>query len=552
VHTAAGQRLPWRRQPLDIWAFDIDVPEGVGELRLAYQQLSYLSSDHGRVTMTPALLEVQWDTVVLYPSGPAASETQIQAALKLPRGWGAGTALRGAGSQLARPDAEGWWRFEATSFETLVDSPVIAGKHHRRIELDSGPRPVALNLFGDTPEEVAASPEQIQAHRQLVQQADRLFGARHCRHYDLLLAISKSFAEIGLEHHESSENAVKPGYFKDWDKGMRSRGLLPHEYTHSWNGKFRRPADLLTRRFEEAMQGSLLWVYEGQTQYWGDMLTPRAGLATPAQARDRLARDIALLDTRPGRRWRALQDTTHDPVLTVRTEKEWPSWQRMGDYYSEGALIWLDADTLIRELSGEKRSLDDFARAFFGVQDGRVTPLPYTLDEVVAALHAVQPHDWRDFLRSRLDRVGDGAPLDGLRRSGWQLGWADTPSDDALFDAAEDPEKEQHDFRYSLGLATGKEGRITEVIWDSPAFAAGLAPQASLVAINGLAYEPERLDAALRANRGGEAPLELLIKDGERYRTVRIDCRTGPRHPRLARIAGTRDRLSEIMAPRAR
>ncbi len=552
VHTAAGQRLPWRRQPLDIWAFDIEVPSGVSELRLAYQQLTFGSSDHGRVTMTPDLLEVQWDTVLLYPAGPAAADTGVQAALKLPPGWSAGTALRGAGQQPARPDADGWWRYEVTSLETLVDSPVLAGRHHRRIELDAGPRPVALHLFGDTPEDIAASPEQLDAHRQLVQQADRLFGARHFRHYDLLLAISRSFSDIGLEHHESSENAVKPGYFKDWGKGIRSRGLLPHEYTHSWNGKFRRPADLLTRRFEDPMQGSLLWVYEGQTNYWGDMLTPRAGLATPTQARDRLARDIALLDNRPGRRWRPLQDTTHDPVLTVRTEKEWPSWQRMSDYYSEGTLIWLDADTLIRELGGEKHSLDDFARAFFGIQAGRITPLPYTMEDVVATLNAVQAHDWGRFLRQRLDRIGDGAPLDGLRRSGWQLDWADTPSDDATFDAGEDPKKEVHDFLYSLGLAIGKEGRITEVIWDSPAFAAGLTPQASLLAVNGLAFEPERLDAALRANREGEAPLALLIREGDRFRTVRIDCRTGPRHPRLARIPGTPDRLSDIMAPRPR
>lgn len=550
IHTAQGQRLAWRRPATDIWAFEVEVPEGVSELRLAYQQLTYQSADHGRITMTPALLHVQWDTVTLYPSEPALTEMRVEAAVKLPRGWGAGSALRGPGGQLANADAEGWWRFEPCSLYTLIDSPVFAGRHQRRIELDGGARPVALHVFGDTPDELAVSPAQIQAHRQLVQQADRLFGARHFRHYDLLLALSKAFGGIGLEHHECSENGLKPGYFKDWDKGIRSRGLLPHEYLHSWNAKFRRPADLFSGRFEDPMQGTLLWVYEGQTNYWGDMLTPRAGLATPAQARDRLARDFAELDARRGRLWRPLQDTTHDPVLTVRTEKEWPSWQRNGDYYAEGTLLWLDVDTLIRVLSHGKRSLEDFARAFFGIHDGRVETLTYTLDDVIATLTQVWPHDWASFLRQRLERVGEGAPLEGLHRSGWRLAWADSPSDEALFDAAEDPDKEVHDFRYSIGLATGKDGRITEVMWDSPAFQAGIPPYATLVAVNGLAFDPDRLDAALRSNRQGEQPLELLIRDGERYRPVRIDYRGGPRHPRLEPIPGAKDWLSLIMSPK--
>ena len=354
---------------------------------------------------------------------------------------------------------------------------------------------------------------------------------------------------IGLEHHQSSENGVRPGYFKDWDKRVGDRDLLPHEYTHSWNGKFRRPADLWTPNFEIPMRDSLLWVYEGQTEYWGLVLAARSGLVTPAQARDGLANVAANFDARSGRAWRSLQDTTNEPVIAARLgSKDWSDYQRSYDYYNESALIWLDADTLIREQSGGQRSLDDFARAFFGTAPGRIEPLLYDFDAVVAALDAVQPHDWRTFLRTRLDRTGPGAPLDGLARAGWKLAWAEVPSEFAGDDGGD---AHTDDWSYSLGIRLKGDGTVDQVHWGSPAFEAGLSRSSHLVAVAGVAYKPERLSDAVTANKAGQAPIELLVREGELFRTLRIDYRGGLRYPRLERIEGTPERLDAgILAAR--
>lgn len=553
IESDAGERLAWQRDTVDALAFRLQVPAGVSRLRLRFQHLSPHSEEQDRVTLTPALLGLEWNNLLLYPEGHTAAAIDTAVRLRLPAGWQAATALRAPDGQTAQADAQGWWQFGACSLERLVDSPLFAGPHYRRVEMDppGASRPVVLHLFGDSPADIAATPEQLEAHRALVQQADRLYGSRHYRHYDLLLAISDRFSGIGLEHHESSENAVHTGYFKDWAKSVGARGLLPHEYTHSWCGKFRRPADLLTANYEQPMRGSLLWVYEGMTTYWGDMLTPRSGLCTAEQARDRLAYDAAMLEARRGRAWRSLQDTTTEPLFYATARfKDWPSWQRSADYYPESMLMWLDADTLIRERSGGRRSLDDFARAFFGVQDGRIEPLPYTFDDVVAALNAVQAHDWRRFLRERLDGHGPGAPLDGLTRSGWRLAYTDRESDFARHEASRPGRHEGQDLSFSLGLRIAKDGRLNEVVWDSPAFAAGVAPQTKLVAVNDRAYDADLLADAIAANTGGQVPLDLLLRDGDYFRTVRVDYRGGLRYPQLVRIDGTPDRLSDIMAPR--
>ncbi|MEE8616042.1 MAG: peptidase M61 [Roseateles sp.] len=554
IETDAGARLAWQRDAIDALAFRLQVPAGVGRLRLRFQHLSPHSEEQDRVSITPSLLGLQWNQLLLYPDGYPAAGIDTAVRLRLPAGWQAATALRGLDGQPAPVDAQGWRQFGPCSLEQLIDSPLFAGPHYRRVDLDppGAARPVVLHLLGDTPADIAATPAQLDAHRALVQQADRLYGSRHYRHYDFLLAISDRFSGIGLEHHESSENAVRSGYFRDWDKSAGERGLLPHEYSHSWCGKFRRPADLLTASYEQPMRSSLLWVYEGMTTYWGDMLTPRSGLCTLEQARDSLAYDAATLEARRGRLWRSLQDTTTEPVFYAQARfKDWPSWQRTADYYPESMLLWLDADTLIRERSNGRRSLDDFARAFFGVQDGRITPLPYTFDDVVATLNTVLPHDWRAFLRERLDRHGPGAPLDGLTRSGWRLAYTDRESEFARHEAGKPGRHEGQDLRFSVGLHIGKDGRLHEVLWDSPAFAAGVAPQAKLVAVNQRAYDADLLADAIAANTGGEAPLQLLLRDGDHFRTVTVDYRGGLRYPQLVRIEGTPDRLSEIMAPRA-
>jgi predicted metalloprotease with PDZ domain len=318
---------------------------------------------------------------------------------------------------------------------------------------------------------------------------------------------------------------------------------------HSWNGKFRRPADLATPNYNDVpMQNSLLWLYEGQTEFWGWVLATRSGLTTPAQARDKLARHAASLESRKGRVWRNLQDTTNDGIMARRSDKDWRSWQRAGgDYYIESLLIWLDADSLIREKSGGGKSMDDFARAFFGIRDGELGPVPYVFDDIVTTLNAVQPHDWARFLRERLDGK-HSAPLDGIARGGWKLVYAETQSEESR---VEEAEERGADFAYSLGFGLSSDGKVGNVVWGGPAFAAGMAPGGTLLAVNGTAYKPELLRAAITANKDGSAPLELLLRDADRFRTVRIDYRGGLRYPRLERVAGSEDRLGALQARRS-
>lgn len=559
---AGEQRIAWVRDAVDPHAFHVDVPANVNALELSFQYLSPVKPGGDRINVTPTLLGVEWETVLLYPAGPAADAIRVQPRLRLPSGWQQAGALRGVTGEtrgtMPQAGADGWVRFAPVSLETLVDSPLFAGPHMKRIELDPAgtPQPVALNVFADEPAPLEASEVQINAHRALVQQATRLFGPRHWRQYDLLLALSDEFGGIGLEHHESSENGLRPDYFKDWDQAIRGRELLAHEFTHSWNGKFRRPADLLTPHYNTPMGTSLLWVYEGQTEFWGHVLAARAGLTTPEQARDRLARHAAEMAARSGRAWRSLQDTTLDPAIGPGHSAEWEDWQRSEDYYTEGLLLWLDVDSKLRELSGDQRSLDDFALNFFGVPDqrradGSVQPLPYTFNDVVVALNAVQPNDWAAFLRERLDRAGTNAtaPLDGLARSGWRLAWSDKESSFASHErgwAGPSGTERPQDLAHSLGLRITSDGKLDQVFWQSPGFHAGLAPGMTLLAVNGRGYKPERLEAAIVANRDGSAPLQLLMKDGDRYSTARIDWRGGLRYPQLERINGTPDRLEAL------
>jgi predicted metalloprotease with PDZ domain len=382
----------------------------------------------------------------------------------------------------------------------------------------------------------------------LVAQADKLFGARHYAHYDFLLALSENFSGIGLEHHQSSENGVKSGYFTEWAKPAVGRDLLAHEYVHSWNGKFRRPADLSTPHFNTPMQDSLLWVYEGQTQFWGKVLAARSGLMSPSDARDDLALAAAYLEARAGRSWRSLQDTTNEPIVSRSRQRDWTSWQRSADYYDESRLVWIEADMLIRSATKGKRSLDDFAHAFFGVQPGRVAPLTYVFDDVVRELERVAPYDWAGFLRRKLDSHDEGAPLQGLALSGWRLAWSDKPSE--FFKRGEARGKHA-DFMYSLGIEVANEGdKITSVEWGSPAFEAGLAPHSTLLAVNGRSYKADHLRDAISDAKTGGAPIELLVRSGDLYRTVRVNYHGGLRYPKLERIEGTPDRLGELLAPR--
>jgi predicted metalloprotease with PDZ domain len=543
--TARDQPVAWTRDPLDTHTFRLNVPAGAQTLALNFEFLSAVTPSSGRVVMTPEMLNLQWNNLVLYPAGFEARNIRVKASVRLPSGFGYGTALRAERDDTA--DIE----FKTVSLETLVDSPVFAGRHLKRYALDpaGAARPVTMTIVADRPEQLKASEAQIEAHRELVRQADQVFASRHFAKYDFLLALSSQLGGIGLEHHESSENGVKPKYFEDWDKAVGARDLLPHEYVHSWNGKFRRPADLNAANFNVATQNSLLWLYEGQTQFWGWVLAARSGLVSAAQARDVLAQDAANFEYRVGRNWRNLQDTTYDAIMTGRRgNKDWRSWQRgSGDYYGESLLIWLDVDSLIREKSGSSKSIDDFARVFFAMRDGELGPLTYTFDDIVQTLNGVLPFDWAKFLRQRLDSTMPAAPLDGLARGGWKLNFSDTPSDEYKADEAE---YKNANFTYSLGLMVGEGDKLDAVQWNGPAFQAGLAPGAILLAVNQRAYKAESLKTAISNNKDGSAPIELLVRDGEVFRTVRIDYRDGLRYPKLERLPDVEDRLASLLQRR--
>lgn len=539
---AGGQRLTWRRDPVDVFAFHVDVPAGAAALDLEYQFLTPTAGGQGRTVVTPEMLNLQWNAVVLYPAGYYASRIPVEASVKLPDGWSLGTALETASAE------EGVVAFKPVSLETLIDSPIFAGRHFARFDLDPGGRSrVTLNVVADEAELLAAQPEHIQAHRDLVRQADLLFGARHFDRYDFLLALSDRMGGIGLEHQRSSENGTTPRYFTEWDRRFPVRDLLPHEYAHSWNGKFRRPADLWTPNYNVPMQGSLLWLYEGQTQYWGYVLAARAGLWTRQQALDAIAQTAAAFDHRVGRAWKPLQDTTNDPITIARRPQPWTSWQRGEDYYSEGLLLWLDVDTLIRERTGGRRSLDDFARAFFGRDDGRwEQPVTYVFEDIVAALDGVTSYDWAAFLRRRLDGHGPGAPLDGLARGGYGLVYAEEPTD---LSRTLESQRRTLDLTYSIGAVVGAEGQLTSVLWDGPLFKAGLAAGARILAINGKVYAGDRLKEAVKATGSGRR-LELVVRVDDDVRTLALDYDGGLRYPRLERLAKRPARLDDLLAPR--
>ncbi len=539
---AGGQKLAWARDPLDVYSFRVQVPEGVSSLDLSFEFVSPTMSEQGRIVSTPEIIGLQWNTVVLAPAQPA-HDVIVEAGITLPAGWQSASALE---VQQREGDSI---RFAPQPLDTLIDSPLFAGKHFRRVILDEH-GPVALNIVADAPWLLDAKPEQLAAHVKLVRESDALFRSRHFDHYDFLLALSEHFGGIGLEHHRSSENGTVHNYFSEWDKTATVRSLLAHEYTHSWDGKFRRPAGQLVPDFNTPLENSLLWVYEGQTQYWGQVLSARSGLWTPELARDSLATIAATLDlNRPGRIWRPLVDTTYQPIMNARRPLSWVSWQRTEDYYNEGLLIWLDVDTKLRELSRGKKSLDDFAATFFGIDDGSYADSPYTLEDVAAFLNRVVPFDWLAFLKARIEGNGPGAPLDGLARSGWKLGFAAEPT--AWIKGSEERGK-YNDFAWSLGLSIAKDGKLNEVVWGSPAFAAGISRGDSLIAVNGIAYSADKLKQALRNAQTDRKPIELLLKNLDHYRTVKVEYYDGPRYPKLERIDGTPDRLSAIYKSRTK
>ncbi|MGH7027947.1 M61 family metallopeptidase [Brevundimonas sp.] len=543
--TGGGNRIDWLRDTIDPYAFHVDVPQGVSEIVVEFQWLTQPDSSTWRVTMTPEIVNLQWEKALLYPAGYRSTGITFAPSIRLPQGWQYGVALDTDSFE------NGLATFKPTDLYSLIDSPLFGGAHYRRIEIDPRGEAVHLNIVADAARHIAPTAEQLGWFENLVTQTDRLFGARPYDRYDFLVAATSKLGGIGLEHHRSSENTVPTDFFTTWGKDLGAVGLLPHEFVHAWNGKRQRPADELTANHNIPTQNTLLWVYEGQTEYWGDVLTARSGLASKADILTSFAEVAAFYDNQPGRAWRPLQDTNNHNLLGYRTSNPYASWMRgTGDYYRESLLIWLDADTLIREGTGGKKSLDDFAKGFFGGDDGSYAPRGYVFDDVVAVLNAVHPHDWATFLRTRLDATGPDAkaPLDGLARGGYRLTYTDSLT------AAEKRIQSgwANDFQYSLGFTLSSTNKLTGVRWGGRAFEADIGPGWDLVAVNDRAASPEVLRDAVTAAKGTDAPISLLLKNGDRYRTVAFDYHDGLRYPRLERIEGTPDRLGDILTPRRR
>ena len=528
--SAAGEPLTWKRHPTTINAFHIDVPDGCGAIDVEFQFLSPTDSSHGRVLCTSDLLCLPWNTVLLYPAGHYARQIMIQPTLTLPDGWSLACAIEQVGQEGATR------HFAAVPLDVLVDSPVLAGRYFRRVELDPN---VFLNVAADRPEQIDVAPEQIAPHRGVVEQADQLFGARHFDRFEMLLALSDELSSAGVEHHRSFEAVSSADYFTEWS--FLRRDTVPHEYLHSWNGKYRRGADSWSPCFEKPIRNSLMWVYEGLTQYWTHVLSARSGMWSAEQTLGALAMTAARYDVRPGSLWRPTIDTTRDPIIAARAPLPWPSWQRSEDYYAEGALIWLDVDTRIRELTADTRSIDDFARAFFGQDDGSWATSTYEFDEIVATLNAIVEFDWQSFFGEQLTQTHDRAPLAGIDRGGYRLVYRDTPSDyqksyEAVFGSI--------DLTHSLGLTTSPDGKISDVLWDGPAFEAGLTIGTMIHAVNGREFSPEILRDAVAASREG---VSLDVTKAKVARTVTVACTKGLRYPHLEVKSDAPARLDQIL-----
>jgi predicted metalloprotease with PDZ domain len=545
-----GKPVAWKRDSVNMYAFHLEAPAGVTSLEVAFDFISPPESEgfSSGASATSELAVLSWNQLLLYPQGAQADDLQVQATLKVPNSWRYGTALpiaRESGNQI---------EFQPASLTTMVDSPVSTGAHYRTIDLGSDDgAPHYLHLAADSDRALEVSPEIVGQYQNLVKETGALFGSRHYRGYHFLYTLSDHVAHFGLEHHESSDDRFEERTLIDPDLQRISADLLSHEFVHSWNGKYRRPSGLISGGrdggYDTPMQGDLLWVYEGLTEYLGEILAPRSGLRSAEDFRESLAESAAALDTTSGRTWRPLEDTAVAAQILYEAGNDYAGYRRGVDYYPEGTLIWLEADTLIRQLTRGAKSLDDFCRAFHGGPGGAPALKPYDFADVVAAMNAVAPYDWAGFFNQRLHSTDAHAPLDGIRQAGWKLVYDGVRSD--FWKAAEDDRK-LADLSYSLGLKVKEDGMIEDVAFDGPAKQAGIAPATRVVAVNNRQYTPTVLREAVRKAASDAKPVELLVKTGEYYETHRIDYHGGERYPHLVRDQAAPDVLSLIIAPKAK
>ena len=554
VFTANGQPLAWRRDDLDMYQFHVTIPDGVTSLH-AHLDCIVLAN----VSQKTAVLD--WETLLLYPANTPVRDISIQPSLIVPAGWGVGTALSPIGSgAYPVPSAGSTTHFAVTNVEQLQDSPILTGQYFHEFALAPEISPKHyLDVVSDVPEDSNLRPALLAELANLVREADALYRSHHYNHYHFLLALSDAATgERTLEHGQSSENGVAEKALSDENQQLPDDSMLPHEYTHSWNGKYRRPVGLYQPDFATPQQGALLWVYEGLTQYFGEVLATRSGLMSQAQHRDVLAMTAAYLDHTPGREWRTTEDTAIAASLLRNGNVPWANWRRGQDYYDDGQFIWLDADTLIRKTTNNQKSLDDFARIFLG-QGGNTGPLivTYSFDEVVRDLNQVMPYEWATFLHDRIDKINPHADLAGIERGGYKLLYADKPNpseaalsgkDVAYFTSTDDRGVNAW---HSVGLIVSGDANIVDVRWNGPADKAKIVPGAKIIAVDGQAFSPDLLRAAIRDAKGKSEPIHLIVQLDNFVSTADIDYHDGERYPVLERVEGTPDYLDDATKPLA-
>lgn len=538
---AGGKVIPWRRDLLDVFTFHITVPEGASSVVADFQYLDGAGPFGG--STTDKLVDVNWDEVLLYPAGTPAQQLMFQAHLVLPQGWKFGTALPVAGTEGDQAS------FKPVSLNRLVDSPLIAGEYYRVVDITPPGEPIhhEIDIVADSATALNMPPEFQKQLTILVAESGKLFGARHYRDYHFLLTLSNHTAHFGLEHHESNDSRTGERAFLTPEGRRGLGGLLPHEFVHSWNGKFRRPADLSAPYYEAPMKTDLLWVYEGLTDYLGHLLAARSGIWTPEQFREYLATTAAELGPgRPGRTWRPLQDTA-DAVPGMFRGFSLMNWRRGVDYYPEGDLLWLEVATIIHDQSHGQKSFEDFCHSFYGGPNDGPQLKPYTFDQLAEALNQVQPYDWAGFFHKRLNSTSPEAPVGGIAAGGWKVDYTEKPP---LF-AGRGRFGGGVNAAYSLGLRLGSDGSVLDSIVGKPAFKAGIVPGMRIVALNGRAFTPQLLNDALQASKSATQQLQFLVLNDDYYHTYTVEYEGGPRFPHLVRIEGKPDLLDDLAKPLA-
>ncbi len=543
VIKANGQTLPWVRDSVNMFALHVHVPQGVTHLHVHDDFLATAGpvGFSAGASTSENLAMISWNEVMLWPETTSAKDVQVTPSVTLPSGWKFGTALTTSGAEGTTT------HFATVPLNELVDSPVLSGRYFREIPLAPEISPKHyLDLAADGPEDLEVPSQMLAGFNDLARQASALYQSHHYGSYHFLMTLSDQVAHFGLEHHQSNDDRVPEKTFLDPNLDVLEAGLLPHEFTHSWNGKYRRPAGLLSPDFQTPMQGDLLWVYEGLTTYLGDVLTARSGLWTEDQYREALADSAASLDNRPGRTWRDLQDTATAAQTLYEANGQWGNWRRGVDYYPEGELLWLQVDTIIRQQSHGKKSLNDFCVRFLGL-NGDTGPItvPYTFQDVVSNLNAVQPYDWARFLTEKLTTKENHAPLGGIENGGYRLTYSETPNS---------MEQSMEALRgvnawYSLGLHLSHQGGIGDVLFDSPAYKAGLGPGMKIVAVNGRAYTDALMHDAIRNSKNTQTSIELIVENTAYFRDVKIDYHGGERYPHLERVDSKPDMLNQILQP---